>query len=264
VNILVCLKQVPDTETQIKIAQDGRSIATDNIKWIMNPYDEYAVEEALRIREKFGGEVTIISVGPSRVTESIKTALAMGADKAIRVDDLSIGVSDSLGISNILAAVIKGLSYDIILCGKQGVDDDHGLAGSMLAELLGIPQISVVTKLEVSEDGSNLKAQREIEGATLAIEAPLPALITTQKGLNEPRYASLPGIMKAKNKPLDVKTVADLDLDADRVGESGAKMKVVQITLPKEREAGKIVEGETPQEKAANLARLLHEEAKVF
>jgi electron transfer flavoprotein beta subunit len=264
VNILVCLKQVPDTETQIKIAPDGMSIATENIKWIINPYDEYAVEEALRLREKFGGEVTIIGVGPKRVTESIRTALAMGADKGILVDDPAITGSDSLGIARILAAVIKDLDYDIILCGKQGVDDDYGIVGSILAELLGIPQISVILKLEVSEDASTAKAHREVEGGTLVIESPLPALITAQKGLNEPRYASLPGIMKAKKKPLDVKTIADLDLDASQVGEAGTKIKIMQITPPEEREAGKIVEGETPQEMAINLVRLLHEEAKII
>lgn len=263
-NILVCLKQVPDTETQIKIAPDGMSIATENIKWIINPYDEYAVEEALRLREKFGGEVTIIGVGPKRVTESIRTALAMGADKGILVDDPAITGSDSLGIARILAAVIKDLDYDIILCGKQGVDDDYGIVGSILAELLGIPQISVVLKLEVSEDASTIKAHREVEGGTLVIESPLPALITAQKGLNEPRYASLPGIMKAKKKPLDVKTIADLGLDASQVGEAGTKIKIMQITPPEGREPGKIVEGETPQEMAINLVRILHEEAKII
>ena len=263
-NILVCLKQVPDTESQIKIAPDGMSIATENIKWIINPYDEYAVEEALRLREKFGGEVTIIGVGPKRVTESIRTALAMGADKGILVDDPAITGSDSLGIAKILAAVIKDLDYDIILCGKQGVDDDYGIVGSILAELLGIPQISVVLKVELSEDASTIKAHREVEGGTLVIETPLPALITAQKGLNEPRYASLPGIMKAKKKPLDVKTIADLGLDASQVGEAGTKIKIMQITPPEEREAGKIVEGETPQELAINLVRLLHEEAKII
>ncbi len=263
-NILVCLKQVPDTETQIKVAPDSKSIVTDNIKWVMNPYDEYAVEEGLRLKEKFGGEVTIIGVGPTRVTESIRTALAMGADKGILVDDPALTGSDSLGTAKILAAVIKDLDYNLILCGKQGVDDDYGVVGSNLAELLGIPQISIVLKLEVSEDGSTLKAHREVEGGTLVIEAPLPALITAQKGLNEPRYASLPGIMKAKKKPLDVKTIADLGLDAGQVGESGAKIKIMQITPPEERGAGKIVEGETPQEKAANLAKLLHEEAKII
>jgi len=260
----VCLKQVPDTETQIKIAQDGVSVVTDNIKWVMNPYDEYAVEEALQIKEKFGGEVTVVGVGPKRVTESIRTALAMGADKGILVDDPSALGSDSLGIARILAAVIKDLDYNIILCGKQGMDDDSGVVGANLAELLGIPQISVVVKLEVSEDGSTIQAHREVEGGTFVIEAPLPALVTAQKGLNEPRYASLPGIMKAKKKPLDVKTIAELGLDAAQVGEQGSNIKVVRLTPPAERTAGKIVDGETPEEKAANLAKLLHEEAKVI
>jgi electron transfer flavoprotein beta subunit len=264
VNCIVCLKQVPDTETQIKIAPDGMSVVTDNIKWVMNPYDEYAVEEALRLREKFGGEVTVIGVGPKRVTESIRTALAMGADKGVLVDDPSTAGSDSLGVARILAAVIKDLEYDIILCGKQGVDDDYGVVGSSLAELLDIPQISVVVKLEVSEDGSTMKAHKEVEGGTLVIESPLPALITAQKGLNEPRYASLPGIMKAKKKPLDVKTIADLGLDATQVGEDGSKLKILQLTPPEERKAGVIVEGETPEEKAANLAKLLREEAKAI
>jgi electron transfer flavoprotein beta subunit len=264
VNCVVCLKQVPDTETQIKIAQGGVSVVTDNIKWVMNPYDEYAVEEALRIKEKFGGEVTVVGVGPKRVTESIRTALAMGADKGILVDDPSALGSDSLGVARILAAVIKDLDYNLVLCGKQGVDDDYGVVGSNLAELLGIPQVSVVVKLEVSGDGATIKALREVEGGSLVIEAPLPALVTAQKGLNEPRYASLPGIMKAKKKPLDVKTIADLGLDPAQVGEQGSKIKVVRLTAPAERTAGKIVEGETPEEKAANLAKLLHEEAKVI
>jgi electron transfer flavoprotein beta subunit len=264
VNCIVCLKQVPDTETQIKIAPDGMSVVTDNIKWVMNPYDEYAVEEALRLREKFGGEVTVIGVGPKRVTESIRTALAMGADKGVLVDDPSAAGSDSLGIARILAAVIKDLEYDIILCGKQGVDDDYGVVGSNLAELLDIPQISVVVTLEVSEDGSTIKAHKEVEGGTLVIESPLPALITAQKGLNEPRYASLPGIMKAKKKPLDVKTITDLGLDTTQVGEDGSKLKILQLTPPEERKAGVIVEGETPEEKAANLAKLLREEAKAI
>lgn len=263
-NILVCLKQVPDTESQIKIAPDGKAIVTDNIKWVMNPYDECAVEEALRIKEKFGGEVTIIGVGPKRVTEAIRTALAMGADKGILVDDPALTGTDSLGTARVLAAVIKDLEYDMILCGKQGVDDDSAVVGSNLAELLDIPQVSVVVKLEVSEDGSVVKAHKEVEGGTFVIETALPVLITAQKGLNEPRYASLPGIMKAKKKPLDVKTIADLGVDASEVGESGAKIKVIQITPPEERTAGKMVEGETPQEKAAKLASLLHEEAKII
>ncbi len=263
-NIIVCLKQVPDTETQIKVGSDGKSIVTDDIKWVMNPYDEYGVEEALRIKEKFGGEVTVVGLGPKRVTESIRTALAMGADKGILVSDEALEGSDSLAVAKALAAAIKELDYDLIFSGQRGVDDDMGVVGANIAELLDIPQLSVIDKVEVAEDGKSVKVNRPIEGSILVIESPLPALITTQKGLNEPRYASLPGIMKAKKKPFDEKTLSDLGLDAAEFGEGARKVKVLEITPPPAREAGKIVEGETPQEKAAGLAKLLHDEAKVI
>ncbi len=263
-NIIVCLKQVPDTETQIKVGSDGKSIATDDIKWVMNPYDEHGVEEALRIKEKFGGEVTVVGLGPKRVTESIRTALAMGADKGILVSDEALEGSDSLAVAKALAAAIKELDYDLIFSGQRGVDDDMGVVGANIAELLDIPQLSVIDKVEVAEDGKSVKVNRPIEGSILVIESPLPALITAQKGLNEPRYASLPGIMKAKKKPFDEKTLSDLGLDAAEFGEGARKVKVLEITPPPAREAGKIVEGETPQEKAAGLAKLLHDEAKVI
>lgn len=263
-NIIVCLKQVPDTETQIKVGSDGKSIVTDDIKWVMNPYDEHGVEEALRIKEKFGGEVTVMGLGPKRVTESIRTALAMGADKGMLISDEALEGSDSLAVAKALAAAIKELDYDLIFSGQRGVDDDMGVVGANIAELLDIPQLSVIDKVEVAEDGKSVKVNRPIEGSTLVIEAPLPALITTQKGLNEPRYASLPGIMKAKKKPFDEKTLSDLGLDAAEFGEGARKVKVLEITPPPAREAGKIVEGETPQEKAAGLAKLLHDEAKVI
>lgn len=263
-NIIVCLKQVPDTETQIKVGSDGQSIVTDDIKWVMNPYDEYGVEEALRIKEKFGGEVTIVGLGPKRVTESIRTALAMGADKGMLISDEALEGSDSLAVAKALAAAIKELDYDLIFSGQRGVDDDMGVVGANIAELLDIPQLSVIDKVEVAEDGKSVKVNRPIEGSTLVIESPLPALITAQKGLNEPRYASLPGIMKAKKKPFDEKTLSDLGLDAAEFGEGARKVKVLEITPPPAREAGKIVEGETPQEKAAGLAKLLHDEVKVI
>lgn len=264
VNIIVCLKQVPDTETQIKIAPDKKSIVKDDIKWIMNPYDEFGVEEALRIKEKYGGEVTIISVGPKRATEAIRTALAMGADKGILINDPALEGSDSLGTAKALATVIKDLNYDLIFTGQRGIDDDNGIVGATLAEFLGIPNLSVVTKVEISDDQKSVRVHRPIEGGTVVIESPLPALITAQKGLNEPRYASLPGIMKAKKKPLEEKTLADLGLDPSEFGESARKLKVIELTPPPERKPGKIIEGETPEEKAAELARLLHEEAKVI
>jgi electron transfer flavoprotein beta subunit len=264
VNIIVCLKQVPDTETQIKISQDGKSIVEDDIKWIMNPYDEFGVEEALKIKEKLGGEVTVIGLGPQRVTESIRTALAMGADKGILIKDPGLDGGDSLSTAKALAAAVKELEFDIIFTGQRGVDEDNGIVGAALAELLDIPQISVVTKLEVADDGKSVKAHRPIEGQILVIEAGTPVLITAQKGLNEPRYASLPGIMKAKKKPLAEKSLADLGLDSSEFGEGARKLMVVEITPPPQREAGRIIDGETPEQKAAELVKVLHEEAKVL
>jgi electron transfer flavoprotein beta subunit len=264
VNIVVCLKQVPDTETQIKIAPDGKSIATDDIKWVMNPYDEFGVEEALRIKEKLGGTVTVVGLGPKRVTESIRTALAMGADKGILISDPSLDGADALARARALAAAIKGVGFDLIFTGQRGVDDDTGVVGPGLAQLLEVPHVALAVKVEVSEDQKRVKVNRPVEGQTLVIEAELPALITAQKGLNEPRDASLPGIMKAKKKPLEEKSLADLGLDGSEFGEGGNKLKVLEIQPPPARKAGKLVEGETPQEKAAELARLLHEEAKVL
>lgn len=263
-NIIVCIKQVPDTESQIKVAPSGKAIIKDDIKWVMNPYDEYGVEEALRLKEKFGGTVTVVGAGPKRVTESLRTALAMGADKGILINDPALEGSDSLGVAQALASAIKGLEYDMIFTGQRGVDEDLGVVGATLAELLGIPQLSLVVKVEVSAEGKSVKVNRPVEGQTLVIESPLPVLITAQKGLNEPRYASLPGIMKAKRKPFEEKTLANLGLDASRFGEGARKLKIVQMTPPPQRTAGRIIEGETPEEKAAGLARVLREEAKII
>jgi electron transfer flavoprotein beta subunit len=264
VNIIACIKQVPDTEAQIKIAPDGKSVVKDGIKWVMNPYDEFGVEEALRIKEKLKGEVTVIGLGPKRVAESIRTALAMGADKGILISDPALEGSDAIATAKALAAAIKGLKYDLIFTGQRGVDDDEGLVGASLAEFLGIPHISIVVKVEVSPDGKTVKVNRPVEGQTLVIESSLPALITAQKGLNEPRYASLPGIMKAKKKPLEEKTLSSLGLNPAEFGEGARKLKVLGLTPPPQRKAGKIIAGDSPQAKAAELAKLLHEEAKVI
>ena len=163
-----------------------------------------------------------------------------------------------------LAAAIKNLEFDLIFTGQRGVDDDMGLVGASLAEFLGIPHLSIIVKVDVSEDGKSVKVHRPVEGQTLVIESPMPVLITAQKGLNEPRYASLPGIMKAKKKPLEEKTLADLGLDPSAFGEGGRKLKILELVPPPQREAGKIVEGETPEEKARELVRMLHEEAKAI
>jgi electron transfer flavoprotein beta subunit len=256
VNIIACIKQVPDTEAQIRVKADGSGIDETGIKWVMSTYDEYGVEEALRLKEKIGGEVTVISLGPARVMDAIRTALAMGADKGIHINDPALEGADSYVTASALAAAIKGVPYDIIFCGQRAIDGDAGQVGSMLAQLLGIPQITVVTKVEV--EGAKVKALRPVEGAQLLIESPLPCVVTAQKGLNEPRYASLPGIMKAKKKPVDVKDAAALGVAADK------KLKVLRFIPPPARAPGKIISGDDPAAKAAALAKLLREEAKVI
>ena len=257
--IIVLLKQVPATESFIGIADDGLSIKTEDIKWVINPYDEFAVEEALRIRSAQGGSVTIVSAGQERAVEAIRTALAMGADKGILIKDPVVDNCDALGIARILAAAVKDLQFDLIIAGQRAVDDDNFQVGTAVAEFLGIPNISLVIKEEIAD--GKIKCQRTVEGGTVVLEAPLPALFTTQRGLNEPRYASLPGIMKAKKKPLDIKSFSDIGIDASEIGEP--KSKILAMKLPPEREGGRIIKGDSSQSIAAELVSALHEEAKV-
>lgn len=255
-NIIACVKQVPDTEAQIKVKADGSGIEEGQIKWVMNPYDEFGVEEALKMKEKNGGDVTVVCVGPARAMETIRTALAMGADKGIHICDPALDNADAFVVANALAAAIKALPHDIVFCGQRAIDDDSAQVGSMLAEALGLPQLTVITKLDFA--GSSVKVVRPVEGAQMVIETPLPCVVTAQKGLNEPRYASLPGIMKAKKKPVDVKKAADLGVATE------SKAKVARTVPPPARPPGKIVGGDDPVQKAAELGRLLREEAKAI
>jgi electron transfer flavoprotein beta subunit len=259
--IVVLVKQVPDTESMVQIAADGVSIKKDDIKWVMNPYDELAVEEALRIKEAKGGSVTIVSVGGPKAQETIRTALAMGADKGLLVNDPAAEGGDALATAKILAAVLKKQPCQLIIAGQRAVDEDNYQVGAAVAELLGIPHVSLVVKAEVLED--KIRCHRVVEGGTVVVEAPLPALFTTQRGLNDPRYASLPGIMKAKKKPLEVKKLADLGLAAEQVGAGAAKVKVIAMEMPPQRKAGRVLQGDTAA-KAKELVRLLHEEAKLI
>ncbi|MCP4108756.1 MAG: electron transfer flavoprotein subunit beta/FixA family protein [Desulfobacteraceae bacterium] len=258
--IIVLLKQVPATESFIEIADDGISIKTDNIKWVVNPYDEFAVEEALKIKEAHGGSVTILSVGPEKAAEAIRHGLAMGADKGVLINDPATRGCDALYIARIIASALKDIAYDLIIAGQRAVDDDNYIVGTAVAEFLGIPNISMVMKEEITD--GKIRCNRTVEGGTVTLEAPLPALLTTQRGLNEPRYTSLPGIMKAKKKPIDIKTLADIGLDPATAGEH--KTRILEMKLPPERKAGRMIEGGSPQEKAAELVRSLHEEAKVI
>jgi len=261
--IIVCIKQVPDTETKIKLKPDGSDIESEGIKWIISPYDEYAIEEGIKIKEKLGGTVTIVSLGPKRAIEAIRTGLAMGADKAIHLSDPAYLTADTFAVANALAAAIKTIPHDIILCGRQAIDDDSAQVPSMLAELLSVGQANFVIKLEVSQDKKAI-AYRTVEGgAQEVLDIDLPAVIAVTKGINEPRYASLPGIMKAKQKKVDEPAPSALNLDANAVGEKGAKSKVVKYALPPERKAGKIIQSDFPQN-VQDLVKLLREEAKII
>jgi len=263
VDIVVLLKQVPDTETVIKIGEDGRSIVTSDIKWIINPYDEYAVEAALRLKDSQAANVTILSVGPPRVVESIRAALAMGADKGVLVDDPATEGSDALGKATVLAAALRAIPFALIFCGHRAVDDDENQVGVMVAELLDLPHLALAVALEV--ENNQIRIERPTEGGKVRLEASLPALVTFggSHAVWNPRYASLPGIMKAKKKPLEIKKLADLGLSPDQVGAPSAKVRVTSLEMPPPRQAGLLVEGDTAG-KARELARLLHEEAKVI
>lgn len=247
-NIAVPIKYVPDTETIVRIGADRKSINPDGITFVLNPYDEFALEESLKIREASGGEVTLVTIGSDSAVKALRTGMAMGADKAIHVkcDDQI----DPSAAAKILAGVLQDKGFDIIFTGMKAVDDDAGVVGPMLAEFLGLPCITMVTKLEV--EGGKAFGYRESEAGAEKVEASLPAVFTAQKGLNEPRYASLKGIMMAKKKP--VETVEP--------GDYSNGLNVVEMKLPPSRAAGIIV-GEGA-EAVPELVRLLKEEAKVL
>ena len=253
---VVILKQVFDTETKITLDANGK-INNSGVSFIMNPYDEFAVEEALRLKEKGEGEVTVVSAGGQQVQDALRQALAMGADKAVLVDAGAADL-DEYSTAMLLAKAIESIGFDLILGGFRAIDDGSAQVAGRVAEILGVPVVNVVTKLEVA-DGKAV-ATREIEGGSEVIEVALPAVITAQKGLNEPRYPSMKGIMKAKKKPMQKTTAAELGLDEAALA---PKVKALSFTLPSARAAGKLVEGEAP-EAAKELARLLREEAKII
>lgn len=251
--IAVCIKRVPDTETRIKIAADGRSLDESGVKFVLNPYDEYAVEEALRRREAGGGgaagEVVVIALGPDPVQETIRTALAMGADRGVHLKT-DQRAADPLAVARALVAELQGGGYDVIFFGKLAVDDYHHAVGPMVAELLGLPCVSAVARLELHEGKGT--AEREVEGGVEVVEFPLPAVLTADKGLNEPRYPALKGIMAAKKKPLEIKPVTL----------AAGGLDVLELALPPERKPGRIV-GEGPDAVPA-LLEALRTEAKVL
>jgi len=249
VKTYVCIKRVPDTEARLKVAPDGKSVDSAGVKYIISPYDEYALETALRQKEAAGGgDVAVISVGEAVVAEQLRSALAMGADSAVLLRGQPS--TDGLATARALAAELKAAGAELILCGMKAADDEQGEVGPMLAELLDLPCVTGVAELEVQ--GGSVVCQREVEGGTEVVEAPLPAVVTITKGKLEPRYPSLKGIMAAKKKPLEEK---EAQLPASRI-------QVRELTPPPERPAGRIV-GQGP-DAVVELVRLLKEEAKVL
>lgn len=264
-NIVVIMKQVPDTESAIRVGADGRSIATDGIKWIINPYDEFAVEAALRLKEKHGGKVTVLSYGPQRVAESIRTALAMGADDAVLVGEEGLESSGRLNLARAMAAAVKSLNPDIVVMGSRAVDYDMAQRGPMIAEHLGWPHLPLAVSME--SDGARVAIKRPVEGGCMTLESTLPVLVTLggSHAVWSPRFASLPGIMKAKKKPLAVKKLADFGLDPSKFTPGSGKTRVSSIEMPEARQPGRLIEGGLDTEgKARELVRLLHEEAKAI
>ncbi|GAB6904712.1 Electron transfer flavoprotein subunit beta [Desulfosarcina cetonica] len=254
--IAVLLKQVPSTEAAIEIADGATSIKTDGINWVMNPYDEMAVEEALKTKTALGGSVTVFSVGPEKAVEALRTALAMGADTAVRIDPEGKAL-DGLATARVLAGELKKGNFDLIIAGHRAVDDDNFQVGPAVAEFMDTPHISMVIAQTIGD--GKIRCTRTIEGGTLVLETALPALITTQRGLNEPRYASLPGIMKAKKKPIDTRPLSATGTDP-----GDPMVKILALRLPPERKRGRVIDGDGPAAKAAALVKILREEAKVI
>jgi electron transfer flavoprotein beta subunit len=243
--ILVCLKQVPHQDARLDVNGDGTWIQEDNIKFEINSYDTYALEEALRTKDAGEAEVVVASIGPDRITQALRTALGMGADRAIHVKDEAAAGSDALGIAKILAAIAKEESPDIVFTGLMADDGNFAAVGPMVAELMGIPSATGVVKCDVAD--GKVTVERELEGGALeVVELPTPCLIAVQTGLNQVRYASLKGIMAAKKKPIDVKTGADLGV-ADQIGAAGAKARIDSIYQPPKGEGAELIEGSTDE-----------------
>jgi electron transfer flavoprotein beta subunit len=257
--ILVAIKQVPDTATQVKIGADPRAIDTAGITWIVSPYDEFAVEEGLRIKEKRGqGEVVAVSLGPERVKEALRSCLAMGCDRAIHLNDPAWNDADTLATARALAAVVKQEQPQLLLCGRQAIDDDMGAVTAQLAELLGWPCAYWIMEETVDADGKSARVARQVEGGLEIFDIPLPAVLAAQKGLNEPRYPTLKGIMGAKKKEIKDVKAGDLGLAAEP-----PQLSVVGLEALPPRAAGRIIQGDVPTA-ARELVRALREDAKAI
>lgn len=262
--IAILLKQVPDTETRIKLNDAKSGIIEDNIKYVVNPYDEYALEEALKLREKVQGETVVISYGRDRVCEAIRTALAMGVDRGIHIKNENPPFLDNFTVAKMLARTCELENFDIIFTGKQAIDDDSSSVSDMVAEILDFPHVTHVSKFNFIDSERTVEVEQELEGGNKSvIKMTLPCVVGCTKGLNEPRYATLPGIMKAKKKEIRLLTEGDLGFTDASALLQLSKVTINSLSLPPERTKGKVIQGE-PDVSTKELVRLLREEAKVI
>jgi len=260
--IAVCLKQVPDSEARLRVARDGRWIDEEEVPFVINEGDEYALEEALRIAEATGGEVAVISLGPDRVKEALRKALALGAARAVHLSDPAYQGGDAFANGRALAAAIRQEGFDLVLSGSQSDDVGTSATATVVAAELGWPHAWLVMGVEV-EEGS-LKLVREMEGGlNELLRVKLPAVVEVQAGINHPRYASLKGIMAAKKKPVTTPAPADLGLDPSTVGAAGSRVEIVSVDLPESGEGATMLEGDAATAAAA-LVEKLRQEARVI
>ena len=262
-NILVFIKQVADTEARILINGDNRTLEIEN-KYAINFFDEFAVEEAIRIKEQTKeSQVTVCTYGPPGAIEALRTAIAMGADRAFLIDSTTCENDDPLIVSDILAGFAKNEKFDLVFCGRQAIDDENASIGPMIAEFLNIPHVNWITKIEILDE-SKIRVESEIEGGKRVLEVALPALLTAQKGLNEPRVPLITGVMKAMRTEIPTVDPATLDISEESLGKGASKVTVLSYESPVQRPPVKIIIGTSPEEKAKELVRVLKEDAKVF
>jgi electron transfer flavoprotein beta subunit len=257
-DIVVCVKRVPDTsEADLQITQDGKSIETKGLVFDVNDWDRYAVEEAVRLKEKYGGTVTAVTIGPAESDDVLRRSFATGADYAIRLDDPAYAGSDSMATAKILCGALKELKYDLILFGTQAGDDGYGFIGQAVAAMLGLPFASLVINAEISDN--IVKAHRELEaGMTEVVELPMPSVLTVQTGINEPRYVSIMGIRKASSKEIKTPPISELALETAEIGESGSVTRTERLYIPPVTKEAEMLSGNL-DEVSLKLAQLLKE-----
>ncbi len=255
-DIVVCIKQVPDT-TEVRINPETNTLIREGVPSIINPFDENAIEEALRLRDKHGGKVTVITMGPPQAAEALRQAIAMGADEVFLISDKAFAGSDTWATSYTLASAIKKIAgYDVVLCGKQAIDGDTAQVGPGIAEWLDIPQVTFAVKIEL--DGGKAKIERLLEEANEIVEAPLPCVITVVKQINEPRLPSLKGMMKAKKTEIKVLSAQEIEADQTITGLKGSPTRVIKIFAPPAKGSGEVLQGST-DEMVSNLVLKLRE-----